>query len=86
MSPADREFLKPITDEYLKIGRDAMIGNLLGAKDDEMFKPEDDSWLSWSDKKLAEACALSLVEMAIAIKSGKVLKSELRGPVPFGVA
>jgi hypothetical protein len=75
-----------ITKQFSTMNRDALIGFLLGGKDDDMFTPPDDKWLGRTDAELVEACVDSYFKMAVAIMQGQILKSELRGSTPYGVA
>jgi hypothetical protein len=80
------EAVKEVTKQFSTMKRDHLIGFLLGAKDDDMFTPSDDTWLDWPDSELVDAAVDSYFRMAVEIIKGKTLKSELRGSTPFGVA
>ncbi|WP_448510936.1 hypothetical protein [Immundisolibacter sp.] len=80
------EAVEEITKQFSQMEIDHLIGFLLGAKDDEMFQPKNDDWLKWTHEKLVDEAVTAYLNMAIAMKQGKVFKSELRGSTPFGVA
>jgi hypothetical protein len=61
---------------FERLSKDACIGFLHGALDDEVFEPKNDTWMQLSEKELRDLCCDCYILAAKQILQGRVFKSE----------